>query len=421
MVYPLTKNLEVLVNINHDIPKYIWIDSLRLKQVLINLMANAVKFTKSGEIEFKIVPINKLSDNKYQFRFSVRDTGIGILPENQNKIFEAFSQEDASTTRKYGGTGLGLAISKKLLLLMGSDLQLTSIPNDGSTFYFDITATTDSQIEPEEVTDISKIKHALIVDDNANNRLLVSEMLALKNVKTNAVASGKEALEKLEALNDYDLVLMDFNMSEMDGIETIRQIRNRLKLGADKLTIILLHSSADDEHIFEACRELQVAGRLLKPIHIQSLYDCIAKAGLPFKEADKVENAFSYVNNKQVKILVADDNEFNILLIKQIVKNILPNAEIFEAFDGKKTIELFEKYQPEIVFMDIQMPELNGYEATKIIRQKSRDKHIPIIALTAGTHEDEREKSANAGMDDFISKPFVVETLEAVIKKWIDN
>jgi len=415
------KNLEVLVNINHDIPKYIWIDSLRLKQVLINLMANAVKFTTSGEIEFKIVPINKLSDNKYQFRFSVRDTGIGILPENQNKIFEAFSQEDASTTRKYGGTGLGLAISKKLLLLMGSDLQLTSIPNDGSTFYFDITATTDSQIEPEEVTDISKIKHALIVDDNANNRLLVSEMLALKNVKTNAVASGKEALEKLEALNDYDLVLMDFNMSEMDGIETIRQIRNRLKLGADKLTIILLHSSADDEHIFEACRELQVAGRLLKPIHIQSLYDCIAKAGLPFKEADKVENAFSYVNNKQVKILVADDNEFNILLIKQIVKNILPNAEIFEAFDGKKTIELFEKYQPEIVFMDIQMPELNGYEATKIIRQKSRDKHIPIIALTAGTHEDEREKSANAGMDDFISKPFVVETLEAVIKKWIDN
>jgi CheY-like chemotaxis protein len=384
-------------------------------------MANAVKFTKAGEIEFKIIPLHILADNKYQLRFSVRDTGIGILPENQKKIFEAFSQEDASTTRKYGGTGLGLAISKKLLHLMGSDLQLNSIPNQGSTFYFDIIATVDSQIESEEDTDISKIKHALIVDDNANNRLLVSEMLTLKNVKSDSVDSGIEAIEKLKAPNDYDLVLMDFNMSEMDGIETIKHIRNDLKLGSDKLTIVLLHSSAEDEQIFEACKILHVGGRLLKPIHIQSLYDCIAKAGLPKVEDNKEENPYSYVNNKHIKILVADDNEFNILLIKQIVMNILPNAEIFEASDGKKTIELFEKHHPEIVFMDIQMPELNGYEASKIIRDITIGKHIPIIALTAGTLEDERAKSVDAGMDDFISKPFVVETLEAVIKKWIGN
>jgi CheY-like chemotaxis protein len=138
-------------------------------------------------------------------------------------------------------------------------------------------------------------------------------------------------------------------------------------------------------------------------------------------EDNKEENPYSYVNNKHIKILVADDNEFNILLIKQIVMNILPNAEIFEASDGKKTIELFEKHHPEIVFMDIQMPELNGYEASKIIRDITIGKHIPIIALTAGTLEDERAKSVDAGMDDFISKPFVVETLEAVIKKWIGN
>jgi PAS domain S-box-containing protein len=415
------KNLEVLVNIHYDIPKFIFIDSLRLRQVLINLMANAVKFTKTGEIEFKIVPISKISENKYQFRFSVRDTGIGILPENQKKIFEAFSQEDASTTRKYGGTGLGLAISKKLLLLMGSELKLYSIPNEGSTFYFDLIVKTDSQTDPEIITDISKIKHALIVDDNANNRLLVSEMLALKNVNSDAVESGIEAIEKLKLPNDYDLVLMDFNMSEMDGIETIEHIRNELKLGPEKLTILLLHSSAEDEHIFESCKELNVAGRLLKPIHIQSLYDCISKAGLPKIDDQKNDNPYSYVNNKPIRILVADDNEFNILLIKQIVKNILPNAEIFEADDGKKTIELFKEHDPEIVFMDIQMPELNGYEASKIIRELSKGKHIPIIALTAGTHEDERIKSVEAGMDDFISKPFVVETLEAVIKKWIGS
>ena len=186
-------------------------------------MANAVKFTKSGEIEFKIIPITQLSDNTYQIRFAVRDTGIGILPENQKKIFEAFSQEDASTTRKFGGTGLGLAISKKLLELMGTDLQLTSIPNEGSTFYFDIIVKADSQTDPDITIDISKVKHALIVDDNANNRLLVTEMLALKNVKTDSVESGFQALEKLKAPNDFDLVLMDFNMSEMDGIKTAYQ------------------------------------------------------------------------------------------------------------------------------------------------------------------------------------------------------
>ena len=415
------KNLEVLVNLHHDIPKFIWIDSIRLRQVLINLMANAVKFTKSGEIEFKIIPITQLSDNTYQIRFAVRDTGIGILPENQKKIFEAFSQEDASTTRKFGGTGLGLAISKKLLELMGTDLQLTSIPNEGSTFYFDIIVKADSQTDPDITIDISKVKHALIVDDNANNRLLVTEMLALKNVKTDSVESGFQALEKLKAPNDFDLVLMDFNMSEMDGIKTIQHIRNDLKLSADKLTILLLHSSAEDEHIFEACKELQVAGRLLKPIHIQSLYDCIAKAGLPKNDDFNNEQAYTYVNNKRIKILVADDNEFNILLIKQIVKNILPNAELYEAFDGKKTIELFEQHKPELVFMDIQMPELNGYEASKIIRELSKGVHIPIIALTAGTHEDERAKSLEAGMDDFISKPFVLDTLEKVIKKWVGN
>jgi CheY-like chemotaxis protein len=417
------KKLEVLLNISHEIPKFIWIDSLRIRQVLINLLSNATKFTKKGEIEFKISPLNILPDQTYLLRFSVRDTGIGILPENQKKIFEAFSQEDASTTRKYGGTGLGLAISKKLLQLMGSELQLSSIPNEGSTFYFDILVKTEVEIEsePEIATDFSKIKHALIVDDNSNNRLLVSEMLALKNIKAETVESGIQAIEKLKKPNDYDLVLMDFNMIDMDGIETIQQIRNNLQLGPDKLTIILLHSSAEDEHIFDSCKELHVTGRLLKPIHIESLYDCISKSGVPITEVLKSDSPYSYVNESRIKILVADDNEFNILLIKQMLKNILPNAELFEATDGKKTITLFELHRPEMVFMDIQMPELNGYEASKMIRSLSDGKHVPIIALTAGTHEDEIEKSKAAGMDDFISKPFVIETLEAVIKKWIEN
>jgi PAS domain S-box-containing protein len=413
------KNLEVLLNISNDIPKFIWADSLRLRQILINLMSNAVKFTKKGEIELKITPLKIIADNKYLLRFSVRDTGIGILPENQKKIFEAFTQEDASTTRKYGGTGLGLAISKKLLQLMGSELQLKSEPNSGSTFFFDI-ALTAQQVKADELIDISKIKHALIVDDNANNRILVSEMLALKNVKSVAVESGKLALELLQSANDFDLVLMDFNMSDMDGIETIRQIRNRLNLGPEKLPIILLHSSADDEYIIEASNEFGLVGRLVKPILMQSLYECISKSGFPSNQETN-SNRDTYVNYKQVKVLLADDNEFNILLVKQMISNMLPNAEIFEAVDGLKAIELFELNHPDLVFMDIQMPELNGHEAAQKIRSLSNGKHIPIIALTAGTHEDERERCIQAGMDDFITKPFVIETLEAVIAKWVSN
>ena len=412
------KNLEVLLNLSNDIPKFIWADSLRLRQILINLMSNAVKFTKKGEIELKIVPLKIIANNKFLMRFSVRDTGIGILPENQMKIFEAFTQEDASTTRKYGGTGLGLAISKKLLQLMGSELQLVSEPNIGSTFFFDL-ALTAQQVKSDELFDISKIEHALIVDDNANNRILVSDMLALKDVKSVAVESGKMALELLEAPNDFDLVLMDFNMTEIDGIETIRQIRNRLKLGPDKLPIILLHSSADDEYIIEAGKEFGLVGRLVKPILMQSLYECISKSGLP--HIQESTNASTYINYKHLKVLLADDNEFNILLVKQMITNMLPNAEIFEAIDGLKAIELFELHHPDLVFMDIQMPELNGHEASQKIRSLSNGKHIPIIALTAGTHEDEREKCMQAGMDDFITKPFVIETLEAVIAKWVSN
>lgn len=412
------KNLEVLLNLSNDIPRFIWADSLRLRQILINLMANAVKFTKKGEIELKITPIKILAENKILLRFSVRDTGIGILPENQKKIFEAFTQEDASTTRKYGGTGLGLAISKKLLQLMGSELQLFSESNVGSTFFFDI-ALTAQQVKADELIDISKIKHVLIVDDNANNRILVSDMLALKKVKSVSVESGKLALELLQVPNDFDLVLMDFNMAEMDGIETIRQIRNRLKLGPELLPIILLHSSADDEYLIEASKEFGLVGRLVKPIHIQSLYDCIAQSGLPAMQESNIPD--TYINYKHLKVLLADDNEFNILLVKQIISNILPNAIIFEAVNGLKAIELFETNQPDIVFMDIQMPELNGHEASQKIRSLSKGKHIPIIALTAGTLEDEREKCIQAGMDDFITKPFVIETLEAVIAKWVEN
>jgi PAS domain S-box-containing protein len=414
------KNLELLLNISPDIPRFVWIDPIRLRQILVNLMGNAVKFTSVGEIELKIDLVKTEPDNQSVIRFSVRDTGIGIMPENQEKVFEAFSQEDASTNRKYGGTGLGLAISKKLLELMGSQLQLESTPTIGSTFFFDLTVET-MQGEPEELTDIIQFKNVLIVDDNANNRLLLKKMMALKGIQCEEAETGPVALKMIAEAKKYDLVLMDFNMPEMDGIETVSIIRNELKLSAAELAVILLHSSAEDESLNAACNKLDVAKRLVKPIRRKNLYETMSRVGAAGRQ-DKVNNLTpdNFVTNTGiVKVLVADDNAFNILLISKVLAKTLPNAIILEAKNGREALDLYQQELPDIVFMDIQMPDMNGHEATMAIRLLEKDKKVPIIALTAGTFAEEKELCLGAGMDDFVTKPFVLSTIVAVLNKWL--
>ena len=416
------KNLEVLLNIALDVPRFIWTDAIRLRQVLVNLMGNAVKFTAAGEVELKIETLKNDLKERTTFKFSVRDTGIGIDPANQEKIFDAFSQEDASINRKFGGTGLGLAISKKLLGLMGSELQLESTPQKGSTFFF----TLDVKImdgDAVEWTNTYNYKNILIVDDNTNNRLILKDMLALKQINVEEAENGVEAIKKLKAGKTYDVILMDYHMPVMDGIETIRNIRNDLNL--TELPIMLLHSSSDDESINVACKNLKVNLRLVKPIKMKYLFDALSKLKLKNKhhktssensiaQKDKINSKFEYY-----KVLVVDDNTFNILLIKTIIGNILPNAKIIEAVDGREAITQYNNEQPDIVFMDIQMPEMNGYDATIQIRKTEDERHIPIIALTAGTLKDEKEKCLQAGMNDYISKPFVVASIEEIVKKWL--
>ena len=416
------KNLEVLLNIALDVPRFIWTDAIRLRQVLVNLMGNAVKFTATGEVELKIETLKNDSKERATFKFSVRDTGIGIDPANQEKIFDAFSQEDASINRKFGGTGLGLAISKKLLGLMGSELQLESTPQKGSTFFF----TLDVKImdgDAVEWTNTYNYKNILIVDDNTNNRLILKDMLALKQINVDEAENGVEAIKKLKTGKIYDVILMDYHMPVMDGIETIRNIRKDLNL--IDLPIMLLHSSSDDESINAACKNLKVNLRLVKPIKMKYLFDALSKLKLKNKhhktssensiiQKDKINSKFEYY-----KVLVVDDNAFNILLIKTIISNILPNAKIIEALDGSEAIEQYKNEQPDIVFMDIQMPEMNGYDATIQIRKTESERHIPIIALTAGTLKDEKEKCLQVGMNDYVSKPFVVASIEAIVKKWL--
>jgi PAS domain S-box-containing protein len=413
-----TKGLEMLLNIPYDLPRFIWADSVRLKQIMINLLSNASKFTEKGEIELKIEVIDK-ADDLTHFRFSVRDTGIGIKPEKQAKIFEAFSQEDGTTTKKYGGTGLGLTISNKLLGLMDSKLELSSVPGKGSTFYFDIHLHAE-QGEAIEWKDISHIKKVLVVDDNENNRIIVNQMLLLKQIRCDEAKNGFEALQFLAKGEEYDAIIMDYHMPYMDGLETICKIRTSFEPAGKQQQIILLHSSSDDEVLHQACEELDVVHRMVKPIKTEDIYNVLSRL---YQEDNApvnfVKSLDASTTADKVNILIAEDNAINMLLAKTIIRRIAPNAEIYEAANGLEALEYCRMNKPNLILMDVQMPEMNGYEATKHIRQLNPMITAPIIALTAGNVKSEKEKCLAAGMDDFLLKPIVESTLALAFEKWL--
>jgi PAS domain S-box-containing protein len=286
------KNLDLEVTINESVPKYVYVDVVRLKQILINLLGNAVKFTEKGKITLSIKTIESISGNKTKIRFSVKDTGIGIKKDFQKEIFNAFSQGDNSTTRRFGGTGLGLTISNQLLSLMDSKLNLESTVGKGSEFFFDVILKTSNE--------------------------KISQLIEIFDVKIN----------------------------------------------------------------------------------------------------QKEKNDFGHEN---FKVLIIEDNKINMLLAKTLIKQIIPNGTIFEAENGKIGIEKFNILHPDLILMDVQMPIMNGYEATQEIRKTTKGRHIPIIALTAGTVVGEREKCLEVGMNDYASKPILKEVLEGIVSKWLKN
>lgn len=412
-----TKGLEMLLNISPEVPRFVYADPVRLKQVLVNLLGNSSKFTEKGEIELKIEPV-QIAENQATIRFSVRDTGIGIKPEKQGKIFEAFSQEDASTTKKYGGTGLGLTITNKLLGMMGSRLQLESTPGVGSCFYFEVTFQSE-QGEAVIWDDLGTIKNVLIVDDNENNRIILTKTLRLKNITTTEAKNGFEALQMLASGKMYDVVLMDYHMPYMDGLETIRKIRESFSSTALELPVILLHSSSDDAAIMKVCDELQVSYRVVKPIKMQDIYDALSRLSrkdfkTTFNEPERPE-----VTDDSMTILIAEDNSVNMLLARTIINKIAPNFTLLEAANGAEAVELCKTRRPDLILMDVQMPEMNGYEATKAIRELTHHSRIPIVALTAGNVKGEKEKCLAAGMDDFLVKPIVEADISASLQKWL--
>lgn len=417
------KGLEMLLNISSSVPRYIWADPIRLRQILVNLLGNAVKFTREGEIELRVETLPGGSHDEILFRFSVRDTGIGIAPQNRLKIFEAFSQADTSTTRKFGGTGLGLTISNKLLGLMDSQLQLESEVDEGSTFFFDVTFRGETG-EPMVWTNPSNIKSVLIVDDNANNRLILQDMLALEGIKAEQASNGIEALERLRR-KTYDVILMDYHMPYLDGIDTIRKIRRDLNRTAEQQPIALLGSSADDAYVEAACAALHVQQHLMKPIKIQQLYNALSQLNVnvaaPVEPDAPAHTATVLDESPKARLLIVEDNPINMMLASAILRHVMPGVHIMTAENGRQGVNAFVREQPDLIFMDIQMPEMNGYEATAAIRELDNGRTVPIIALTAGTLKSERERCLEAGMNDYITKPVVRDTIERVLNQWLLN
>jgi signal transduction histidine kinase/DNA-binding response OmpR family regulator len=419
------KGLELLFNIGTDVPTALIGDPLRLGQVMINLVNNAIKFTDKGEIT---VGVHKISDepDSVLMRFDVRDTGVGLSEEQRNKLFSAFSQADASTTRKYGGTGLGLTISKRLVEIMEGEIGVDSQPGVGSTFHF--TARFGLQSEQRKLLtqteDVLGLR-VLVVDDNSSAReILVSMLLSLKFNAT-AVHNGAEAIAELERAqighNPYDLVLMDWMMPGMDGVDTIQLIRADNSL-AHTPSFIMVTAFSRDELLLKA-KNTKIDGMLVKPVSPSTLLDSILNAfgkesvQKPRKQQRQANYRESEKAMNGAYLLLVEDNLIN----QEIALEILGGAgiRVDVANNGAEALEKVGQNDYDGVLMDCQMPVMDGFEATRKIRENKSHSALPILAMTANTMAGDKEKCIECGMDDHIAKPIDVGQLFTVLGHWI--
>ncbi len=415
------KGLEMLLNIGHDVPNYIWVDEVRVNQILINLLANAVKFTSEGEIEFSVKLLKQMDAHTCKLRFSVRDSGIGIDEKNQKKIFRSFAQGDASTTKQYGGTGLGLSISNELLFLMDSKLQLESSPGQGSDFFFDLLVKSEN-VDVTTNLDLDGVGQVLIVDDNRRSCQILQEALAHEKISTDCACSAVSAM-KLLAKKKFDRILLDCSVAEWKEGFITHWLMNKYPHMSDNLVVIMCNA-LDPENDPRVKAMPSMFGRIPKPIDLHQLYHALAYPFYP-RKSDRQANPPSesapadLKNYEQIQVLIAEDSEFNMILAKAFLEKILPKVQIIEAKNGREAVTLFQEHSADLIFMDIQMPQLNGYEATIQIRQLAEGKQVPIIALTAATLMEEKAKSQQAGMNDYLTKPVTIKTLELALKKWL--
>jgi len=411
------KKLELSYLVESDIPRRAVVDPIRLRQILTNLVSNAIKFTREGEV---VVTVHKESHSGtvLVLRFSVRDTGIGISQEKQRSVFNAFEQADMSATRKYGGVGLGLAIVAYIVKALGGRMWLESNPGSGSTFYFTIQA----QALPDEQSLAEQQLHGmpvLIVDDNTTNRLILEKIVRGWSMDPELAEDGEGALAAVERASQngkfFPLILLDCLMPGMDGFTTAQLIRRKMR--GDSGAIMLLTSTHQAEHI-EKCHRLGIGEYLVKPIQPEDLRKAMLRALSALAQPIVVSRSSSVSSTKipRLRILVAEDNPVNQQLARRLLESL--GHEITLVENGRLALEAIERQEFDLVFMDIQMPEVDGLEATAAIRAKERQthRHLPIIAITAHSLRGDRGRCLLAGMDDYIAKPASKQDLERVIE-----
>jgi len=416
------KGIEILFSRDPSLSSHLRGDPLRLGQVLINLTQNAIKFTESGEILVSARLVDS-DETQVKVQFSVRDTGIGIDNSKLAELFNAFTQADSSTTRKYGGTGLGLSISKQLVELMGGTLNAESRPGQGSTFSFTLDFERSIEcIEQKPVLNKALTNlRVLVVDDNASARKVLREMLESFSFKVTSVASGREALAQFERGGNYDLVLMDWQMPDMDGIETSRRIKSS-KLLATLPTIIMVTAYGREE-VMQQADQVKLEGFLVKPVNPSLLFDAIVRA-FSDEKGSTTSNALLMQQQRikarlRGKVLLVEDHPINQQVARELLEGF--GLVVGMASNGLEAIKAVFETEFDLVLMDIQMPEMDGFEATERIRAEDRFANLPIIAMTAHALAGDRERCLEQGMNEHLSKPVSPDELFKTLSRWLKS
>ncbi len=423
-----SKHVELAVRIDPNLPYSFVGDAGRLRQILINLAGNAVKFTEKGYVLIDVSPVSETDEERVALKFSVVDTGVGIPEHKRAHIFEKFNQADTSSTRAHEGTGLGLAIAKALVELMGGEIGVESTPDAGSTFWFSIALAVNTKELPK-VEDYEEAAGAriLIIDDNGVNRRILEEQTSAWGCPSQSCDSGEEGLKILRAAADqgepFDLVIMDYQMPHLNGVEAARLIRAEHSLAA---TAIIMLTSVDHANASEQFKEIGIDGHLTKPARSAALQRAVARAlhhtapepaAAPENKETPAQTASQ--NKDCIDVLVAEDNEVNRLVVSHILKAGGYSYDM--AVNGREAVEKFRTLKPKLILMDVSMPEMNGYEATAAIRdiEKDESRRTPIIGVTAHAVKGDREDCITSGMDDYVPKPVSPAKLTAKIAEHI--
>ena len=419
------KDLEFLIATQHDIPPNLVGDPLRLGQVLINLVNNAIKFTEHGEVLVTVAMEEHLTD-AIKLKFSIRDSGIGMTPEQSSRLFQAFSQADSSTTRKYGGTGLGLSISKCLVEMMDGSIWVESQPDVGSTFHFTAWFGIGSGEKRKRfIPELAGIR-VLVVDDKAQAREILIEALRVFALRAESVSSGEDAIRQIasaDSQDPYRLVLIDWHMPGMNGLEASRIIKRNDRLKHSPKIVIVTASGRED--IRTQAEQIGVEGYLLKPVNPSHLYDTlvdlfgVSSVNEPRPAAKKADTRVYDASG--IRVLLVEDNEVN----QQVATELLESAgaTVTIANHGGEAVKLLieddQANSFDVVLMDLQMPEMDGYIATGLLRNDLRFQNLPIIAMTAHALVEERQRCLDAGMNDHVSKPISPDALFDTLLRWV--